>query len=169
MPLQSAVFEVTVTGTHTVLIPDEYAVAFAKAGSKNQETGYKRVAVKAFYKERVLEFHGALHRYQGQYVISFGKRYQKELGVIPSDYFKLQLLEDQSKYGVVVPEALKAVMDSDPAGLEIFETLTPGRKRGLIYYIARFKTEQTQIDKSLLIFENLKRGIREPKEIIRPQ
>jgi len=159
--LISEKFEVTITGTHGLVIPDKHASAFAKAG-------HKRIAIRASFQGKVLDFHGALHFYKEEYLISFGKRYQKELGVFPSDYFEIQLFQDQSKYGVEVPEALQAVMDSDPEGYDLFENLTPGKKRSLIYYVARFKTEQTQVDKALLIFENLKRGIRDQRELIKP-
>ena len=164
--LQSVLFEVTLagtissTGSHSIIIPDEIASAFAKAG-------HKRIAIKAFFEDKVLDFHGALHFYKGQYVISFGKGYQKKLGIFPSDYFELKLFEDQSKYGVEVPEALQAVMDSDPEGFELFDALTPGKRRSLIYYISRFKTEQTQVDKALIIFDNLKRGIRDQRELVK--
>lgn len=164
--LTSAKFEVTISGTissmgsHSVIIPLEIASAFAKAG-------HKRVAIKAFFKNKEINFHGALHFYKEQYVISFGKRYQKEMGIFPSDYFELQLLEDITKYGVEVPEAFQAVMDSDPEGYELFESLTPGKKRSLIYYVARFKSPQTQVDKALMIFTNLKRGIRDHLQLIK--
>ena len=140
------------TGSPSVVIPDEVASAFAKAG-------HKRVAIHAFFEDRTLHFHGTLHYYKERYLISFGKRYQKELGIFPSDYFELQLLEDTTKYGVEVPESLQAVMDSDLEGFDLFEQLTPGKKRSLIYYISRFKTQQTQVDKALMIFENLKLGV----------
>jgi hypothetical protein len=97
----------------------------------------------------------------------FGKRYQKELGIFPNDYFQLQFFEDDSKYGVDVPEELDAVLLSDYEAYEIFETLTPGKQRGLIYAIARYKNSQTRIDKSILICENLKRGVRNPMELLK--
>lgn len=165
--LHSDKFEATLagtissTGSHSIVIPDGIAHAFAKAG-------HKRVAIKAYFEDNTIEFHGALHHYKGQYLISFGKRYQKALGIFPSDYFELQLFEDQSKYGVEVPESLQAVMDSDPEGFDLFEQLTPGKQRSLIYYVARFKREQTQVDKALIIFENLKRGIRDQRELVKP-
>jgi uncharacterized protein YdeI (YjbR/CyaY-like superfamily) len=155
-------FTVHIEGTHAVVIPDDVGNAFAKSG-------HSRVAVKAFFKANEFDFHGKIHLFKGQYLISFGKRYQKAIGVFPTDFFELQLIEDTSKYGVEVPASFQAVLDSDPEGAVIFENLTPGRKRGLIYYIARFKTAQTQIDKSLIIFENLKRGLRDPREIIKQQ
>ncbi|WP_394971257.1 YdeI/OmpD-associated family protein [uncultured Croceitalea sp.] len=97
----------------------------------------------------------------------FGKRYQKELGIFPNDYFKLQFFEDNSKYGVELPEEFEAVMLSDYEAYQIFESLTNGRKRGLIYAIARYKNSQTRIDKTLLLCENLKRGIRDPREMLK--
>ena len=144
--LQSDRFEVTLagtisgTGSHSVIIPDEIVSAFAKSstrgsrpkGERSAKARHKRFAIKAFFESKEINFHGALHHYKGQYLISFGKRYQKELGIFPSDYFELQLLEDQSKYGVDVPEALQAVMDSDPKGFQLFENLTPGSKRRLM-------------------------------------
>ena len=97
----------------------------------------------------------------------FGKRYQKELGVFPNDYFQLQFFEDTSKYGVEMPEELDAVFLSDYDAFTIFESFTPGKKRGIIYMIARYKNSQTRIDKSLLLCENLKKGIRDPRMLLK--
>lgn len=160
MLLNTPRFTVNITGTHGIHIPEEHAVPFAKAG-------HKRIQIKAYFKEQTIEFHGALHLYQGVYLISFGKRYQKALGVFPTDFFELQLFENTTKYGVEVPESLQAVMDSDPEGFALFENLTDGKKRSLIYYVSRFKTSQTQVDKSLLIFENLKLGIKDHRELVK--
>lgn len=161
MPISTPKFPVHITGTHGIVIPEEYAIPFL-------EIGQKRVQIKAFFKGNSIDFHGAIQKYQGQYFISFGKRYQKELGVFPTDFFEFQFIENTTEYGVEIPDAMKEVMDSDPEGLSYFKKLTDGRKRGLIYYVKRFKNEQTQVDKSLMIFENLKRGITDPRELIKP-
>lgn len=158
--LTSNRFTVHIEGTHSVHIPDAIGDAFAKAG-------HQRIAVKAYFKDRTLDFHCKLHHYKERYLITFGKRNQKALGIYPSDFFELQLFEDQTKYGVEVPEAFQAVLESDPEGAALFEQLTPGRQRGLIYYIARFKRAQTQVDKTLIIFENLKSGIKDPRLLIK--
>lgn len=63
----------------------------------------------------------APYHHQEQYVLSFGKRYQKELRVFPTDNFQLRLIEDHSNYGVEVLEALKALIDSDPEGFDYFK------------------------------------------------
>ncbi|MFH6604300.1 YdeI/OmpD-associated family protein [Maribacter algicola] len=62
---------------------------------------------------------------------------------------------------------MEAVFESGPEGQQIFESFTPGKKRGLIYAIARYKNPQTRIDKSILICENLKRQILDPKALLK--
>jgi uncharacterized protein YdeI (YjbR/CyaY-like superfamily) len=97
----------------------------------------------------------------------FGKRLQKELGVFQNDYFEMQLFEDNSKYGVDVPEELEAVFKSDVEAFEVFETLTAGKKRSIIYAISRYKNIQTRIDKALIMCQNLKRGHLNPYTILK--
>ena len=157
--LSSEKFEVTIEGTHSIAIPDVIASPF-------READHSRVALKAFFEERELAFHGKLHLYQGRFLISFGKRYQKELGVTKNDFFELQLFENTSKYGVEMPEEFQAVLDSDFEAYEAFERLTDGRKRSLIYYVTRFKNSQTRIDKTLIVTENLRLGITDQKELL---
>lgn len=158
--LVSTKFQVTIDGTHGVIIPDKIAQSF-------KDAGHLRVALKASFNGREISFHGKLHYYKERYLISFGKRYQKELGVDRNDEFTLQLSENQSKYGVEMPEEFQAVLDSDPIAFEGFESLTDGKKRSLIYYISRFKNSQTRIDKALIISENIKLGVTDSREMIK--
>ena len=97
----------------------------------------------------------------------FSKNNQKQLGIFPNDYFQLQFFEDASKYGVEVPEEFEAVMLSDYDAYQIFEAFTKGKQRGLIYGITRYKSSQKRIDKTLLLCENLKHGIRDNKELFK--
>lgn len=159
--LETPVFEISVTGSYySLLLPEAIIAPFL-------EKKIKRVKAIAKFEGKQLEFHGALQKRNGNYYMMFGKRYQKALGLFPNDYFKLQFFEDSSKYGVAVPEEFDAVMLSDHDAFQIFESLTDGRKRGLIYTIARYKNSQTKIDKTLLLCENLKRGIRDPRALFK--
>ena len=158
--MKSEVFDVTIQGMHSTVIPDSVAEPFINAG-------HKRVKVRASFDGKTLELHAALNRYKGQYTIMFSKKNQKELGVFPNDYFTMQLFEDTSKYGVDVPKELEAVLQSDYDAYQIFESFTKGKQRGIIYAIARYKNPQTRIDKSLLLCENLKRGIRDNKDLLK--
>ena len=158
--MKSHVFEVSLKGSHSLIIPDKHALPFT-------EKGHGRVKVTAKFEGKILNYHAALQKYQGQYVMTFGKRYQKELGVFPNDYFELQFFEDTSRYGVEMPEELEAVLQDDPEAFKIFESFTDGKIRSLIYVIARYKNSQTRIDKSIILSENLKRGVRDPKELFK--
>ncbi|MEX0315014.1 MAG: YdeI/OmpD-associated family protein [Allomuricauda sp.] len=159
--MQSPIFEVAVQGIHSILIPKEIALPFLK---KN----HKRVKIKATFEGKSIEIYAALKAWKnGTYSIMFGKSNQKKLGVFPNDYFQLQFFEDTSKYGVDMPEELEAVLSSDYVAYQIFESFTAGKKRGIIYMIANYKNSQTKIDKSILMCENLKRGIRDNKELLK--
>ena len=158
--MKSPVFEVSLRGSHSLIIPERHALPFV-------EKGHGRVKVQVKFEGKMLNFHAALQKYQDQFVMTFGKRYQKELGVFPNDYFEMQLFEDTSRYGVEMPEELEAVLQSDPEALKIFESFTEGRIRSLIYVITRYKNSQTKIDKSIILAENLKRGIRDPRELFK--
>jgi bifunctional DNA-binding transcriptional regulator/antitoxin component of YhaV-PrlF toxin-antitoxin module len=159
--MKSAIFEVTIDSGHSIIIPDEHAEKFL--GSKD-----KRVKVEATFNDKKIIIHSAIQKDRdGNYRITFGKRNQKDLGIHPSDYFEIQFFEDNSKYGVAMPEELQAVFDSDIESFKIFESFTPGKKRSIIYMISRFRSSQSRIDKSLILTENLKRGIRDNKELLK--
>jgi len=158
--MRSLVFETSLQLTHTISVPAEIAEPFIAQN-------HKRVAVKVSYQDASITYHAALQKRKGQFFIMFSKKYQKEIGVFPSDYFKVQLYEDTSKYGVEMPEELEAVLQSDPTASEIFESFTAGKKRSLIYYVLQFKNSQTRIDKALIITENIKLGIRDNRQLIK--
>ena len=158
--MKSPVFEVSLRGSHSLIIPERHALPFI-------EKGQGRVKVQVNFEGKTLNFHAALQKYQGRFVMTFGKRYQKELGIFPNDYFEMQLFEDTSRYGVEMPEELEAVLQGDPEAFKIFESFTEGKIRSLIYVIARYKNSQTKIDKSIILAENLKRGVRDPKDLFK--
>ncbi len=66
-----------------------------------------------------------------------------------------------------MPEELEAVLQSDQEVADIFHSFRPGRIRSIIYTIVRFKNSQTRIDKSLVLAENLRRGIRDLKDLFK--
>ena len=129
----------------------------------------KRAKFKITSKKTTIEFYGALKldKSSGDYKVMFSKEKQKTLGLILGDEFSIQLFEDTSKYGVEMPEELDAVLQSDYNAFAVFESLTAGQKRSVIYAIKKIKNSQTRIDKSLIACENLQRGIRNPMELFK--
>lgn len=163
--MQSPIFEATIgvefNSINIVSIPIKIVQPFI-------EKSHKRVKVVTTFENESIEFYAALQKREGNYFIMFSKNNQKSLGIFPNDYFHMQFFEDTSKYGVEVPEEFDAVLLSDYDAYQIFEGLTSGKKRGIIYMITRYKNSQTRIDKSILLCENLKRGVRDPRELLKP-
>lgn len=75
----------------------------------------------------------------------FSKTKQKKLNLDLGDKFTIQLFEDTSKYGVDFPEELEAVLMSDFDAYTIFENLTKGKQRSIIYGILRYKSSQQKL------------------------
>lgn len=159
--IKSKPFEISITGKHySLILPEAIIKPFL-------EKGLKRVKVNASFEGKELNFHGAIQKRNGNYCMMLSKQKQRELGIFPNDYFQLQFFEDNSKYGVEMPEELDAVLLSDYEAFQIFDAFTDGKKRGIIYKILGIKKSQTRIDKSLLVCENLKRGIRDNLELLK--
>jgi hypothetical protein len=158
--MKSEIFSVGMLDSYHLKIPNEVAEPFANAKQS-------RVKVKASFNGHEIDFYAAFKKDKDTYMMMFGKRYQKELGVFQNDYFEMQLFEDTSKYGVDVPEELDAVFLSDYEAYKIFESLTAGKKRSIIYTIIRIKKSQSRIDKAIVLCNNLKRGITKPMELFK--
>ncbi len=158
--MKNLIFETSLESNHSFVVPEKIAQYCL-------DKKHKRVVVEITFNKKSINFHAALQKLKQNYYITFNASNQKKLGIFPSDYFKVQLFEDTSKYGVEMPEEFDAVLQSDLEAFEIFESLTDGKKRSLIYYILKIKKSQSRIDKALIITENLKLGIRDNKELIK--
>ncbi|WP_024770232.1 YdeI/OmpD-associated family protein [Aquimarina macrocephali] len=158
--MKNQFFETSLNSSHSIIVPDKIAQYLI-------EEGHKRVIVEITFNTASVRFHAALQKWKSNYHITFNKQNQKKLGVFPTDFFKVALHEDTTKYGVEMPEEFDAVLQSDLEALDIFESLTDGKKRSLIYYILKIKNSQSRIDKTLIITENLKRGVRDNKELLK--
>lgn len=161
--MKSEKFTIGLLDKYHLFIPNNVFEPFAK---KKQS----RVKIKLWHQDKSIEIYAAIKKDKksGNYCMMFSNNNQKALGLFQNDYFEMQLFEDTSKYGVEVPEELEAVFLSDYDAYAIFETLTPGKQRSIIYAIIRIKNTQSRIDKALIMCENLKRGHLNPYTILKP-
>ncbi|WP_452223349.1 YdeI/OmpD-associated family protein [Lacinutrix chionoecetis] len=157
------------TKPFSITLLDKYGIDIPEAmGNPFTSENKNRVKVEATNNDNKLSYHAALKKNKnGGYRMYLSMEKQKELDVTVGDTFTLQLFEDQSKYGVEMPEALNEVLLSDVEAYKIFETLTPGKQRSIIYSIKRYKSLQTQVDKSIIITDNLKRGVKDLKLLLK--
>jgi bifunctional DNA-binding transcriptional regulator/antitoxin component of YhaV-PrlF toxin-antitoxin module len=98
----------------------------------------------------------ALMPYDGAFFIMVNKKVRTTLGIEAGDIITVEIEKDDSKYGMPMPPELQEVLDQDPEGSELFEALTPGKQRGMLYYIGKFKDIDRRIHCSLIFLQHLK-------------
>lgn len=75
-----------------------------------------------------------------------------------NDCINVEILPDNSKYGMEVCEEFEEILATDDDGNFWFEKLTNGKKRSLLYMINKIKNSQTRIEKTFVILDHLKRN-----------
>ncbi len=78
------------------------------------------------------------------YLIVSGKRL-KALGKNLGDLVAFSIEEDPDQLGVAIPEVLEVLLAQDPEAKSIFDVLTDGKKRSLIYAILKVKDLDKQV------------------------
>ncbi len=93
------------------------------------------------------------------FYIIVNKKKRDALGIAAGDTVGVELVRDESKYGLPMPDELQEVLNQDPEGDRLFHGLTAGKQRSLLYYIG---SKSTDVDKrihySLIVIEHLKRN-----------
>ena len=74
------------------------------------------------------------------------KKLKKEKG----DLVQFRIEEDPDQLGVDVPEVLTVLLDQDVELKEVYDSITDGKKRSLIYRIVKIK----DIDKQVKIIQD---------------
>ncbi|MGB7202356.1 MAG: YdeI/OmpD-associated family protein [Pyrinomonadaceae bacterium] len=114
---------------------------------------YKRVVCTINGGER---FQCALMPSSGKFYIIVNKKKRDALGIAAGDKVKVELVIDESKYGLPMPAEFREVLDQDPEGDKLFHSLTAGKQRSLLYFIGNVKDIDKRIHQSLVIIEHLK-------------
>lgn len=143
---------------HYVMIHDEILTPFL---SKK----IKRVICKI---NDTLDFHGAfMPKKEGGFYINIGSSICKKLNLKLGDEVTLSFTEDTTEYQFDMPEELTEVFYQDPDAFSVFEGLTDGNKRGLIYLVTMVKSSEKRIERALKIVEKLKMGITKPQLVMK--
>ena len=158
--IESAVFTEHLYGRYWVRLPEAVVIPFMEAGKR-------RVEVLAWFDGKQIRFHAAIQKRKGSYLLMFSRKHQKSLGIFPNDYFKMQLREDQTEFGAELPPELREAFVQWPEAYKAFLNLTDGAKRSVIYGIARYKSPQLRVDRTLMVCERLCQGVRNPRELFK--
>lgn len=138
-----------------LIIPDDIAQQLAV-------DKIKRVVAIVTAQEHKLTLYAGVAKKHGLVYLMFSKANQKLLAVTTGDAIQVSMKEDTSKYQAPMTEELEAVLLSDYEAYEIFERLTPGKQRNIIFMVYKIKDSQKRVDVALNIVENLKVGNLEP-------
>jgi len=92
----------------------------------------------------------------GIYIVLVNKERVRKLKLSLGDTVQVNLIHDESTYGMPIPEEFQEVLNEDPEGKEALESLTPGKIRSLIYIVSKFKSAEKRIEKSVVILDHLK-------------
>ena len=140
----------------TVEVGWHYITVASKIGEKfPKNRGSRRVICTINGTET---FPAALIPYDGDFYIVVNKDRRMRLGIFAGDKVTVEIMADESEYGMPMPEELQEVMDQDPEGSTAFQKLTPGRQRSMMYYIGKLKDIDKRIQASLILIEHLKRN-----------
>lgn len=145
-------------GMHYIILDNSVANKFLQNGNK-------RILCKL---NDEIEIHCAIMPSKdGNYYINIGLKYCKQLNIEEGSKVKAVFSPDDSEFQFEMPEELQAVLDTDPEAQNIFNLLTKGKQRSLIYLITLVKSSDKKIERALLITKKLKEGITSPKIILK--
>jgi len=92
------------------------------------------------------------------FYIIVNKQKRDALGIGDGDTVDVELVRDESQYGLPMPAELREVLDQDPEGDEMFHALTAGKQRGMLYYIGKIKDIDKRIHACLMFIDHLRRN-----------
>jgi transcription termination factor Rho len=101
------------------------------------------------------------------YFIYISKRVLKELSLKKGMMVQMELKEDESQFQFEEAEEWNEVLATDPIAKDVFDQLTPGNQRSILYLITRVKSSEKRIERSLHIAEQLKRGIHSAAKLMK--
>lgn len=103
-------------------------------------------------------FQCALIPWNGIFTIIVNKAKRDKLGISAGDNVEVEIVQDDSEYGMPMPEELREVLAQDPEGDRYFHELTAGRQRSILYFVGKIKDVDRRIHTALIFIDHLKRN-----------
>jgi Domain of unknown function (DUF1905) len=135
--------------TSIIIIPDEVYQQMIKV------TTEKRIICTI---NKSITFHCAMIPKKPFHYIMLSKEKIKTLKLDIHDEILVEIIPDESEFGMEISEEFQEVLFSDPEGNLLFDKLTSGRKRSILYLISKTKNSHLKIEKSFVVLEHLKRN-----------
>jgi hypothetical protein len=108
--------------------------------------------------QQTTSFQGALMPDgKGHFFINVNNQLRKKLKLNEYDSVHVSFVPDTSKYGLPLPVEFEELLKQDLAGSDLFEALTDGKKRTLLFIIGKPKSPDLRIRNGIVILEHLKK------------
>ena len=101
-------------------------------------------------------FHLALFKAKVYWYILINKEIRSKYNLALNQKIKLKITPDTSEFGHEVPEEFSCLLDQDEEANLIFNSLTKGKQRSLIYLVTKVKNPESRMKKSLAIMHHLR-------------
>jgi translation initiation factor IF-1 len=135
------------SGWHFLIVKKEIVAKFGFEGK------FKRVVCSINGGE---SFQCALLPSGKLFYIVVNKKKRDSIGIVAGDTVKVELVKDESKYGLPMPEEFAEVLNQDADGDRMFHALSAGKQRSLIYLVSNVSNTDKRIHVALLVVEHLK-------------
>lgn len=130
-----------------IMVPTEIAKAFLSIHDKR---------VLCTLNQKVKIHVALMPKGNDTWFFNVNKATKKELGIMEGDLVEVSIETDTTKYGMQAPEEFLELLEQDPEGKIIFESLTMGKQRTLLQQVLTMKQSQKRVEKSIIILEYLK-------------
>jgi bifunctional DNA-binding transcriptional regulator/antitoxin component of YhaV-PrlF toxin-antitoxin module len=102
------------------------------------------------------KFQCALLPSGGSFYIIVNKKIREKLGISAGSKVKVELIKDESKYGLPMPKEFREVLKQDPEGNKLFHKLTAGKQRSILYWLNKIKDIDKRIHTAFILLDHLK-------------
>lgn len=131
---------------HYLPLPTEVAADLRRDGVRRVIASFNGVKVNR----------GVVGDGEGGWILIVSLDLMKEMRCGLGDMVAVQLQPDPDPDSVELCEEFQVVLDMDKAAQERYQLMTPGRQRGLAYYVNSAKREETRIRRALQMAEKLR-------------
>ncbi len=91
----------------------------------------------------------------GGWFIMLNQKLRTALGLREGSEISVTLAPDNSEYGLPMPDEFREALRQDDEANRVFEALTPGKKRGLIYQVGNVKSPHIKLRRAMVIATHL--------------
>jgi len=130
-----------------VVVPAEIVIAIRSSGSDRVKASFNGSEIK---QTRLL----SLGKRKGYYLL-LNAKLRNELNLSLGSNLDVQLLNDDSTYGLPMPAELNQLLAGDSKANSLFHALPPGKQRRILYVVGQPKTEPTRRKKAMRSIEYL--------------